>query len=266
MQLKSAQRWQSSILSLSKAPAGVSRRQWPAAVLRLRDATRGVATLLVDGSQPAQEVTAQLLAACKEATDVLAVGQKGTITTLRSMARLESNGRTPMFTIARISSDEVHNHAPRSDFTVPGANHFRLQLPATSEWESRKAERIISASRLLVGNSTQVMPLAKAIAARAKMLDLGRSFAVETSVSGLEDPTRLRVSRLVYALARAHHWQVSPMDASRPTRQFRCTAALVEGDREAVSGEGAVFLRLEVVPEGPVGGTLPASSTMLPAA
>mmetsp|Transcript_69605 Transcript_69605/g.201760 ORF Transcript_69605/g.201760 Transcript_69605/m.201760 type:complete len:276 (-) Transcript_69605:28-855(-) len=227
----------------------------------LRASRRGfaAAVLIVDGAKSADEVLAEVSDAVGEdELRIIAVGQKGVMTTLPALARLERpGGLRPTFTVLRIFPDEVHQHAPRSDFYVDGKNNYRLVLPSVSSWEDQAArdQRTVDA-RLFVSNKTEVPPLAKAIAARCKMMPLGRTVMVETSLAGSEAPTRLRVSRLVHAVSRAYGWQVNPQDLSRPTRTFCCAVAT---GKEAAAREGAESLdtiRVEVIPNGPVGGTV----------
>eukprot|EP00444_Apocalathium_aciculiferum_P049427 CAMPEP_0183510874 /NCGR_PEP_ID=MMETSP0371-20130417/10565_1 /TAXON_ID=268820 /ORGANISM="Peridinium aciculiferum, Strain PAER-2" /LENGTH=302 /DNA_ID=CAMNT_0025707739 /DNA_START=49 /DNA_END=955 /DNA_ORIENTATION=+ len=245
-------------------PEGVSASFCGAA----RQQRRGLTTLLVDGGRPASDVLAELSSASrvngdKEALEVLAVGQKGVVAALIAAAGLEHvDGARPTFVLKRTTVERVQAEAPRADFTVFGNNHYILEIPAIPSWEAEEArrKRVEEDTRLLVGNATEVMKLAKAIAARAKAMEAGRALTVETSLLGQEKSLRLRVARLAHAVARAHHWQVAPEDAARPVRTFRCCAVLVEGTeppegkRQAV--EGGNFLRVMILPEGPAGGFL----------
>jgi hypothetical protein len=224
---------------------------------------RGFATLVIDGGQPVKDVVAEVsrtVSKAGESANLLAVGQKGSRDVLHVLAKLESEGRAPTFTLTRVSAKEVHSHAPRSDSRVEGQNNYRAELPARSTWEAPDAMRALPDQRLTVGNKTGVMGLAKAIAARAKMLPVKRSFVVETAVGGKDAFARLRFCKLAHALARAHEWQVTPENASHPVRLFRCAVALVEREREAKNSGESLFLQVEVMPEGPVGGTVPGTA------
>ncbi|CAK0861323.1 unnamed protein product [Prorocentrum cordatum] len=229
-----------------------------ASASRLLSGFRGKSSaVIVDGGKVPDDVVAEMARASgqhERPLDVLAVGQRGTMAALSALAQLRQESQSPTFTVSKIEQEDIIAQA-RPGFRVDGHNNYRLNVPEASLWEKVPGERV--ASRLMVGNQTEVMPLAKAIAARVKEVPEGGSISVETTVGGRDERRLLRVSRLVHAVARALHWQVSPVDATRPTRPFRCAASLV-GDQApaAADGQGTVspVLRVEVVPSGPVGG------------
>mmetsp|Transcript_47067 Transcript_47067/g.132754 ORF Transcript_47067/g.132754 Transcript_47067/m.132754 type:complete len:288 (-) Transcript_47067:43-906(-) len=221
------------------------------------------ATFIVDGGHDSQFVAGKLRSLSRghrEAIDVLAVGQSGVFTALRAIAELKSPApapASPTFKLTPLDPGDVRPHA-REGYTIAGHNNYRLALLAVGSWEAKSKWQ--ADSKLLVGNRTVVMPLAKAVAARVKLLPEGRSVLVETAILGNEQPRNLRVARLANAVARAYEWQVRPVDASRPTRPFRCSARLVGGEPpsgEAREDEGdSCFLQVEVFPDGPTGGSL----------
>lgn len=223
---------------------------------------RSFATFIVDGGKDSKFVRKRLQHLSKEheeGIDILAVGQNGIFVALSTMAELQCPKGTPTFMVAALQSEEIQSHAPEG-YRIDGKNNYRLVLAAASTWENKSHWQ--NDSRLLVGNGTTVMPLAKAIAARVKLLPEGKSVAVETALLGNVQPRNLRVSRLAHALARAHQWQMNPVDAKRPTRPFRCFAEFVSGDapHDETKQDGVrSFLRVEVLPEGPPGGFLPGS-------
>ncbi|CAE8650021.1 unnamed protein product [Polarella glacialis] len=158
----------------------------------------------------------------------------------------------------RIEPQEVQAHA-RADFRVEGLHNYRLSLSAESDWLSwSHVANPAHSDRLQVGNKTQVMPLAKAVAARVKELPESGFVLVETSLQGGASALYLRTSHLAQSLARAHSWQARPVDLTRPTRQFLCVASI--SPAAAASEEGAQsILQIAVFPEGPKFGRLPSS-------
>eukprot|EP00928_Gymnodinium_smaydae_P058165 TRINITY_DN41390_c0_g1_i1.p1 TRINITY_DN41390_c0_g1~~TRINITY_DN41390_c0_g1_i1.p1 ORF type:complete len:329 (+),score=71.44 TRINITY_DN41390_c0_g1_i1:81-989(+) len=256
-----------------------------AAARRLRagaPASRGLATasdaavVVVDGAAAEADLREEFRRASSDYArrlEVIAVGQPGILRALRAAAELEDeSGRVPTFTCSSMEEEEVRQHSPREDFKINGIHNYRLSFPASSGWESLPEEREpldgqAQVQKLLVGTHTSVMPLAKAIAARSKELPPGTRLFVETLLVGGEESRRLRVARVAHALARAHKWQVSPVDPRRPTRVFRClarhgTAAAARrgGGGDEAAETTAPCLRVEVLPEGPVGGVVPAAA------
>ncbi|CAE7368040.1 unnamed protein product, partial [Symbiodinium pilosum] len=106
-------------------------------------------------------------------------------------------------------------------------NHYRLDLPESDNWlDSSALDQWNSAEKLKVGNNTSIMPLAKAIISHTKPMPQHGVLLVETVLRGDRDQKRLRVSHLANAVARAHAWQVRPVDESLPTRPFDCAARI----------------------------------------
>lgn len=222
---------------------------------------------MVDGGKAQAEVLADLSVASREhsqGVDVLAVGQKGTLAALRAAAELGRDGSVPTFTLSQVGAEEVKASA-RSGFRVDGWNNYRLALAPADAWASCAlapgSGGAAEPARLIVGNETEVQPLAKAVAARVGALPEGGRVAVETALGGGEERRRLRIAKLAKAVARAYGWQVAPNDASLPTRPFRCAVAIVDGEDTGQAPTGRLsgsnhgtFLRLELLPEGPRAG------------
>lgn len=241
-------------------------RRWEEASVQLTLHRCSTTIVLVDGSRKPHDVLADLQKCVARdgtaETDVLAVGQIGIATAMVAVASLRSGeDLRPTFSISTMTADEVQEHAPRADFTVKAQTSYRLLLSPTQAWEAPSVwrHRALGDTKLLVGNDTKVILLAKSIAARAKALDAGKALAVETPLLGQTSRVRLRIARLAHAVARAHFWQVAPVDASRPVRTFRCAVIFSDGDG---SGEGVQvydggrFMFVEVIPDGPAGGFL----------
>merc|ERR1712232_1503927 len=145
-------------------------------------------------------------------------------------------GRAPVFTLGTVANNAMKEAgAAEGDKgkQIDSVNNYSLLLAPTKSWQSRPdSEKLKSKEGFLlrVGNRTIVQPLAKAIASRSKEIAEGDFFGVETLLKGNEDAKRLRVARLAHAIGRAHGWQINPVDATRPTRPFRCMAGLICDD------------------------------------
>ncbi|CAJ1346723.1 unnamed protein product, partial [Effrenium voratum] len=159
------------------------------------------------------------------ALDVLAVGQKGIMQGLHLLAQKQP--KMPVAVLDKVGEEAVVAVAPKG-FRVGGHHNYRLSFFTEEEFlEPSAISRWESAAKLKVGSETSVMPLAKAIAARTKLLPEDGVLLVETSLTGDKDRKRLRAAHLANAVARAYAWQVRPVDPSKPVRRFRCAARVL---------------------------------------
>lgn len=209
----------------------------------------------VDGRRAVYEVLREMEAASKSYSTGLslqAVGQPGVVAALHAMAELRHAARAPAFVLSSFHSDEAQGTDAVEDPYGRRPRLFLLELPAADAWRP-EAQRQLD-SRLVVSNNTNLQPLAKAIAARSGLVKEGDGVAVETALVGTETRKRFRISVMAQALARAHKWQVAPVDDRLPTRRFRCCVELVRANNQDLP-EGAPHdawaLRVEVFPEGP---------------
>eukprot|EP00405_Crypthecodinium_cohnii_P045844 CAMPEP_0206573262 /NCGR_PEP_ID=MMETSP0325_2-20121206/28741_1 /ASSEMBLY_ACC=CAM_ASM_000347 /TAXON_ID=2866 /ORGANISM="Crypthecodinium cohnii, Strain Seligo" /LENGTH=292 /DNA_ID=CAMNT_0054077633 /DNA_START=91 /DNA_END=966 /DNA_ORIENTATION=+ len=251
--------------------------------------SRSLTTVLVDGSgsfeAPLRRIQSAVAKDGTQPVDVLTVGQRGIAQAMVAAAQLESSSTKakPTFIIQQTNDEEAKPHLPK-DFKLTGKErYFKISFPPASEWklegtpESRAKTTTSEGSsqakpdKLIVGNKTEVMKLAKAVMARSFPLEPGMSISVETAIKGQAKMLNLRLQHLAQTASRAHHWQVSPVDRSRSVRTFRCAASVrkaAEGDPEPSHPsdpsaprpfealKGYSFLILEVLPDGPVGGVI----------
>eukprot|EP00439_Symbiodinium_sp_Y106_P079656 s611_g18.t1 len=215
---------------------------------------RRAAPLVLDGKESVQEVLPQLEALTSSYSapaEILAVGQKGTFTAMELLAALRRKGEqrvVPRVRLTKVDTATVEAATKhRQTFRIQGYNHYRLALPSSEKWLDVSAlSRWDSAEsdKLLVGNNTSVMPLAKAIAGRVKPLPENQVLLVETVLRGDRDQKRLRVSHLANAVARASAWQVRPVDVTKPTRPFDCAV------RIRTTGPESPILQVAILPIG----------------
>merc|ERR1712194_252238 len=230
----------------------------------------------IDGRQSVQDMCAQVKDASDNfanAVQLVAHGDPSVVAALHVLATLRRTTRAPGFTLAgettvRRATENVMRRADEAAAGAYGAQEqrrgradsddqrrgraYHFDVPPAFEWLPESQRRVDSTLR--VGNGTEPLGLAKAIAARAAVLEEGQAVAVETALIGEEKRRRWRASQMARALARAHHWEVFPVDESKPTRPFRCIAELVRDEVDKAERGGALdcwLLRVEVLPRGP---------------
>lgn len=224
----------------------------------------------VDGGRSVQlviEDVERLSAGYRRAIDLLAVGDPGLSAALHVVATLRHAGLAPAFTLASAGPRAVSSSASAAvsgTAALPGrVQAYRLALPPAEAAGGREGWRSPPSAAawrplggegttvpLRVGNRTEILGLAKALAARAAVAPEGEAVLLETALDGEEKQRTWRVAKLARAVARAYGWETTPADASRPTRAFSCVAELALAEAAVGSAE-RWLLRLGVVPHGP---------------
>mmetsp|Transcript_112022 Transcript_112022/g.327600 ORF Transcript_112022/g.327600 Transcript_112022/m.327600 type:complete len:283 (-) Transcript_112022:62-910(-) len=238
--------------------------------------------LVADGRQGPEELREELARFTSEhvrGVEVLAVGPKGVLAALQAAAELEREGSAPAFTLAAAKTEEVKELVRRKGVHVSCLHNYFLTLPPASAWTSRPSDgpgvEAGEVTRLMVGDKTQVQPLAKAVSARVGVLPAAQRLQLETSLGSGKENRRWRVAKLVQAVSRAHGWQVEPKRSELPTRPFYCAASIVsapeaakadaQGEKRPAAAESGaeagggregeeptgLFFRLEILPQGP---------------
>uniref|UniRef100_A0A7S4QGU8 Uncharacterized protein n=1 Tax=Alexandrium monilatum TaxID=311494 RepID=A0A7S4QGU8_9DINO len=224
---------------------------------------RGLATatspalVLVDGRRTVEAVRSELVlraAAHPAGAELLVAGRQGTAIALLAAARAQAEGRPLAFTLARAGAEELSSaglHPPGEGAgtvsgvggdtaeQVLGRTGFRLAFPrsiGTPEAERPPAELPEPARLLVVGQTTKLLPLAKAIATEVARLPEGDVVAVETLLRGRPKNVWTRVHRLAEAVAQAHHWQVAPAGQLPPRGSPAEGARGPAGDGSAAAG------------------------------
>ncbi|CAE8739375.1 unnamed protein product [Polarella glacialis] len=141
---------------------------------------------------------------------------------------------------------------------------FRLVFPPTGvggdESASVQSQTLPEPKKVLrVGQGSQFLPLAKAIATELRWLPEGSTTAVETILSGKAKNNWARTYRLADCVAQVYRWQVAPAKPGGAVRPFRCIAEQLERpadkeeatDGEVSPGQMVQLLRLTLIPEGP---------------
>jgi len=237
-------------------------RAWSAASTNARfQVCRAFATVVpkitIDGGQKLQDILERIdksSSSYAQTVDLVAVGQSGIMATLHAAANLRKDSAAPPFILRRSATANreqgVSEPAGESRETADESSSQRiwhLTLPPATEWRTPPMPR--PEEKLLVGNKTQILSLAKAIAARAAQAPEGEGVCVETYLLGDERVRRYRVSVIAEALSRVYHWQTFPTLENKPTRLFKCFAHLSQ-ETEQKSQKECWALRIEVRPEG----------------
>jgi len=222
---------------------------------------RAVATVVpkitIDGRRKLQDILERIdksSSSNAHTIDLVAVGQGGIMATFHAAANLRKDSAAPPFVLRRAATanreqgvSEPAGESPEAAHESSGQRIWHLTLPPATEW--RTLPQPGPEEKLLVGNNTRILGLAKAIAARAALAPEGEGFCVETYLLGDETIRRYRVSVIAEALSRVHHWQTFPTLENKPTRLFKCFAHLSQETAQASRTE-CWALRIEVRPEG----------------